>query len=239
MKESLIKLLDLQQIDLEIDALRRSRKEYPAEISGLERELEGARGIIEEKRDRSEGLEKNRRLLEGELEGINADLKKHQDRLYEVKTNREYDALQHEIEALCNRIDEHETGILEDIEQNDDLKAKLEEDNLIYKELEEKHLARIGELKSKLDSVEENAETWGNKRTVLEVEIETRAVSVYSRIQRMVKGGVAVVRVEKGSCGGCFRKLAPQRRMEIRRQNQIIRCENCGRIVVWKEEVEV
>ena len=239
MKESLIKLLDLQQIDLEIDTLRRSRKEYPTEITGLERELEGAREHIEEKRDRSEELEKNRRLLEGELEGINADLKKHQDRLYEVKTNREYDALQHEIEAICNRIDEHETGILEDIEKNDDLKAKLEEDDLIYKELEEKNLARIGELKSKLDSVEENAETWGNKRTVLEVEIETRAVSVYSRIQRMVKGGVAVVRVEKGSCGGCFRKLAPQRRMEIRRQNQIIRCENCGRIVVWKEEVEV
>ncbi len=239
MKESLIKLLDLQQIDLEIDALRRSRKEYPAEIAGLERELEGARKQIEKKRDRSEELEKNRRLLEGELEGISADLKKHQDRLYEVKTNREYDALQHEIEVLRNRIDEHETGILEDIEKNDNLKAKLEEDDLIYKELEEKHLAQIQELKSQLDSVEENVKTLEEKRTALEVQIENRIVSIYSRIQRMVKGGVAVVQVEKGACGGCFRQLAPQRRMEIRRQNQIIRCENCGRIVIWKEEVEV
>ena len=238
MKESLSILLDLQQIDSEIDALRGSQQEFPKEISKLERELEAAKQRIEEKRGQSEELEKNRRLLEGELETINEDLKKHQDRLYEVKTNREYDALQHEVEALRSRIDEHETGILEGIEQNDGLQAKLEEDDVIYKELEEKDLTRIKELKSRLNSVDEDVRLWQEKRAALEVQVENRALVTYSRIQRTVRGGVAVVQVEKGSCGGCFRKLAPQIRVEVRRQDRIIRCENCGRIVVWKEEVE-
>lgn len=237
MKESLFRLLDLQQIDTEIDTFKRSQKDYPIEISRLERELEIASQQIQEKRNRSKELERSRRLLEGELEGINADLKKHQDRLYEVKTNREYDALQHEIEALRGRVDENETGILEGIEQYEHLEAKLEEDEVNYKEMEEKNRARIQDLKSQVDSVEENVKAREAKRAVVETRIERPALSIYNRIRNMVKGGVAVVRVEKGSCGGCFRQLAPQRRVEARRQNRIIRCENCGRILIWKDEV--
>jgi hypothetical protein len=77
---------------------------------------------------------------------------------------------------------------------------------------------------------------WEEKRAVVETHIERRALSVYNRIRKLVKTGVAVVQVEKSSCGGCFRQLPPQLRVEVRRQDQIIRCENCGRIVVWKDE---
>ena len=110
MKESLARLLDLQNIDLEIDALGRSRVEFPTEISRLEEKLDLSRKDVEGKRKQSEDLETNRRLMEGELEAIQADLKKHQDRLYEVKTNREYDALQHEIEAMEQQFNGSDSG---------------------------------------------------------------------------------------------------------------------------------
>ena len=236
MKESLAWLLDLQNIDLEIDALGRSRVEFPTEISRLEEKLNLSRKDVEGKRKQSEDLETNRRLMEGELEAIQADLKKHQDRLYEVKTNREYDALQHEIEALKNRMDENETGILEGIELGDGLKERLEEEEATFKELESESLATIKDLKKRLGSVEDNVKEWEEKRAVVETQIEPRALSAYNRIRKLIKTGVAVVQVEKSSCGGCFRQLPPQLRVEVRRQDQIIRCENCGRIVVWKDE---
>lgn len=237
MKESLLRLLDLQHIDSEIDNLRRSQKEFPIRIAEIERVMGEARQQIEQKKGTLVDLEKNRRFLEGELELITVDLKKHQDRLNEVKTNREYDALQHEIEALQSRIDEHETGILEGIEQNEDLEARLGEEEEIHKEQETEQLGEIRGLKSQLDSVEGDIQERESRRKAIEEQIERRALSAYTRIRAVVKGGVAVVKVLKGSCGGCYRQLAPQRRVEVRAQERVIRCENCGRIVVWNEEV--
>lgn len=239
MKENLFGLLDLQEIDKGIDSLGRSRSEYPEEIAKLQAEIEAAREKFQANHDRFEALEKHRRTLERDLEAVNSDLKKHQDRLYEVKTNKEYDALQHEIGALNVRIEEHETGILEAIEEQEGLKEMIDEEAAIFREMETETLARIKELTTHLDSIEVNVKTRQDKRAVVEARIERRPLSIYNRIRKTLKGGIAVVPVEKGSCGGCFRELAPQRRVETRRQDQIIRCENCGRILVWREEVAV
>ncbi len=236
MKESLFKLLNLQRIDTELDKLNRVQADYPEAIAGLRKKLETAKQAVDDKKQQAIDLDKTRRHLEGELETIQADLKKHQDRLYEVKTNREYDALQIEIEVLGNRADENETIILEGIEQHDDLKTMLEEEESAYKALKADYLGQIQDLQSRLDLVDGEASGWREQRSVAEELVERPALSNYNRIRRVVRDGVAVVPIGKGSCGGCFRQLPPQRRMEVRRQDRIIRCENCGRILVWREE---
>ena len=236
MKESLAKLLELQTIDSGIDALKRSQVDFPSEIGRLKTKLQAAQDKVEGKRSTIKDLDSHRRRLEGDLEVISEDLKKHQERLYEVKSNREYDALQHEIEALKTRSDESETGALESLEQADALKAQLEEEDALFKELEQENLERIKDLEAQLGSVDDNVQEREEKRAVIESQIERRALSAYARIRKVLKGGVAVVKVEKNACGGCFRELAPQRRVEVRRQDQVIRCEICGRIVVWQDE---
>jgi predicted nucleic acid-binding Zn-ribbon protein len=236
MKESLFKLLNLQRIDTELDKLNRVQADYPEAIAELRKKLETAKQAVDDKKQQAIDLDKTRRHLEGELETIQADLKKHQDRLYEVKTNREYDALQIEIEVLGNRADENETIILEGIEQHDDLKTMLEEEESAYKALKADYLGQIQDLQSRLDLVDGEASGWRKQRSVAEELVERPALSNYNRIRRVVRDGVAVVPIGKGSCGGCFRQLPPQRRMEVRRQDRIIRCENCGRILVWREE---
>jgi hypothetical protein len=50
-----------------------------------------------------------------------------------------------------------------------------------------------------------------------------------------VKNGLAVVPVERSSCGGCFNKIPPQRQLDIRLHKKIIVCEHCGRILVDPE----
>jgi hypothetical protein len=239
MKNSLYSLLGLQEIDKEINTLERSKELFPTEIGRLNGELGSARGRIEETEKHAGELDSNRRLMEGELDTINQDLKKHQDRLYEVKSNREYDALQLEIETLGARKDEHETGILRSIEDHEDLSAKLKEDKDAFSDREKEILKRIKELTAALDSVEGDVQTWQRKRKNFEKKIDKPVLSTYNRIRKTVKGGVAVVEIKKGSCGGCFRKLSPQLLLEARKINRVMRCENCGRIKVWREEVPV
>ena len=50
------------------------------------------------------------------------------------------------------------------------------------------------------------------------------------------RGGIAAVPVKKGACGGCFRQLSPQLLVEARRTDKLLRCENCGRMLIWKDE---
>lgn len=238
MRESLFKLLELQEIDKEIDVLRQSQSDFPSEIDQLQGELQTARDHLDAKQKESEELEKTRRSLERELDTINQDLEKHQTRLNEITTNREYDALQHEIEALTIRKGEHETLILETIESFEEITAKLEDDNTYFKEIETERKGRIKELTGQLNSVEKNVKGWDKKRSAIEPNVERRPLSLYNRIRKVVKGGVAVVSVQKNSCGGCFRQLAPQRMLEARRGDALMRCENCGRILVWVETEE-
>lgn len=238
MRESLFKLLELQEIDKEIDVLRQSQRDFPSEIDQLQNELKTARDHLDAKKSQSEELEKNRRSLERELEDINADLQKHQDRLNEITTNKEYDAVQHEIEALQVRKGEHETLVLETIESIEDITSKLEDDQSFYEEMEKERNERIEELTGKLNSVEENVKGWEEKRSAIEPHVERRPLNLYNRIRKVVKGGVAIVAVQKNSCGGCFRQLAPQRLVEARRGDTLMRCENCGRILAWTESEE-
>ena len=236
MQESLLRLLNLQRIDTELDKLKKVQSDYPEAISDLRGKLEAAKQAVDDKKQQAADLEKARRQLEGELETIQADLKKHQDRLYEVKTNREYDALQIEIEVLRNRADENETIILEGIERYDELNSMLEEEETAYKALEADFLGQIKDLQNRLDLVDGEASGWREKRMAAEEEVDRPVLSNYDRIRGVVRDGVAVVPIGKGSCGGCFRQLPPQLRVEVRRQDRIIRCENCGRILVWREE---
>jgi predicted nucleic acid-binding Zn-ribbon protein len=239
MKVSLERLLELQEIDKAILALRKSQEDFPVEIARLRTELKVSGDQIQAKRDRVEELEKNQRTAERELEALGEDMKKHQDRLYEVKSNREYDAIQQEIESLRTRINEHETTALECLEEIEELNATFKEDEALFKTLKGDRDSQIGDLEGRLNSVEKDVSGCKKKREAVAKHVEKRPLSIYSRIQRTVRNGLAAVSVEKGACGGCYRQLAPQRMVEVRRMEAVNRCENCGRILIWKEEVRV
>lgn len=236
MRESLHHLLKIQEIDKEINALHQSQVDYPREITTLETELETARDQLDVQQQNREELEKNRRALELDLGAIEADLKKHQDRLYEVKTNKEYDALQLEIATLQDRKDDCETAILDSIEQLEEIAAHLGEDEKYYREIKQDRQKRIDELTTSLNSTEKNVSGWEKKRAALEPHVDPQLLGLYNRIRKVVRGGIAVVPVHKGACGGCYRQLSPQRLVEVKRADSILRCDNCARILAWRDD---
>jgi predicted nucleic acid-binding Zn-ribbon protein len=68
--------------------------------------------------------------------------------------------------------------------------------------------------------------------------IENRLVFAYERLRTNAKNGLAVVQVMRGSCGGCFNKIPPQRQLDIVTKKKIIVCEHCGRVLVPQEATE-
>ena len=62
--------------------------------------------------------------------------------------------------------------------------------------------------------------------------IEPRLIKSYDRVRTSYRNGLAVVKVERNSCGGCFNKIPPQLQLEISQRKKIIACEHCGRILV-------
>jgi hypothetical protein len=93
-----------------------------------------------------------------------------------------------------------------------ELKKKELDDIIAETEKEEKELQKQSDVASK--------------------HIEERLLSAYHRIRSNARNGLSVVPVERGSCGGCFNSIPPQRQLDISSHKKIIVCEHCGRILV-------
>ena len=236
MKGDFLNLFDLQKIDNEIDELYRIREAYPLRIDKLDKELTEAKLSLEEEKNRVTELEKNARHFEREMQRAADELEKHRARLYEVKTNKEYDAVQLEIEAWRNSVDQNETEILQTMSELDNANAEAERKTQLLEDISSTHENEITELQSKLASIDEEVEKHEIEREKVKEGIDRRILAAYERIRKR-KGGLAVVPVVRNACGGCNIHLPPQKVVEIKGGNNLIYCENCGRIMVWNEEI--
>jgi uncharacterized protein len=239
MKEDLMRLLDAQEIDLEIDNLLKSKKEFPEQIEFLEKEIGDLQQSLEELDNAIEEAKKNGSEIELELKAERELLSKKEKRLLETKTNKEYNAVQSEIVQARDRIDAQETEDIEIMGRLDELIPKRDETKQKLDLLITENTSRIKDLKKSYDSVETDAAHMEKKRDVILSQVNKRFLAVYNRL-RKGKSGVAIVRVnkEKLSCMGCFKHLPPQKVLEVRRCNMMLFCENCGRILAWDEQEE-
>lgn len=239
MKNDLMKLLKAQKIDLEIDQLNKYKEDYPLEKENLKKEIDDLKNSLEDIKAVILEKEKNRRNVENEIEAERETLSFKEKRLIETKTNKEYTAVQHEIELARERIDSLETEDLELMTELDTLGPKKEEIDNNLKEIEKNNTSKINEIQKKFESIESDVKKRELKRKKALKDINDRALSAYNRL-RKGRSNLAVSTVDpvKHFCRGCFKQLPPQKVLEIRRSNKVIFCENCGRILVWDFENE-
>ncbi len=231
-EEKLRALFELQRVDTEIDKIKILRGELPLEVQDLEDEIEGLETRIKNLQDECKSLESAVSAKKNEIINANALIKKYQEQQENVRNSREFDSLSKEIEYQKLEIELCEKRIKEFTAQ---IKSKKEIIEEATKKLEE----RKHDLAVKKKELEEiTAETQKEEEQLLkrsqEIEkmIEPRLISAYKRIRSNARNGLAVVTVERDSCGGCFAKIPPQRQLEIRSRKKIIVCEYCGRILV-------
>lgn len=232
MQKELEKLQRLQDIDYELGELERSKDYLPDMINNLEKEIEETSSTLEQlKKDITE-QNLLRKRMETEVEVQTEELKKFQEQMKMIKTNREYDALITEIANKKLRISENEEKILELMGSIDDLKDKIAEYEKRSQEVNKNNNQQLVTLRKKMNSIGSMVGAKEEERKSVADKVDKRTMAMYERIKKGV-GNHVVVAVKKRACGACFKSLPPQRIQEIRRQDSIITCDSCGRVLIW------
>jgi predicted nucleic acid-binding Zn-ribbon protein len=238
-EEKLKALFKLQQVDSEIDKIKKLRGELPLEVSDLEDEIEGLQTRIknfdeEVKHLQSMILEKKNAIKESQ--GL---IKKYEDQQMKVRNNREFDSISKEIEFQNLEIQLSEKRIKEYTDQLNDKKFIIEDSRDILEEKKGDLGMKKSELQEIISETQKDEEKLNNSSAELESVIEDRLIKAYKRIRDNVKNGLAVATVERDACGGCFNKIPPQKQLDVTSKKKIIVCEHCGRILVDRHILEI
>ncbi|MEG0795567.1 MAG: C4-type zinc ribbon domain-containing protein [Odoribacter sp.] len=233
-EEKLQHLYELQRIDTEIDKIKTLRGELPLEVQDLEDELAGLETRLENLKNEISEAEKNVSTKKQEISKSEELIKKYSEQLENVRNNREYDALSKEVEFQKLEIELQQKKIREAQKIKTDKEVNLEISNKQYEEKKVDLEAKKAELDDIIAETHKDEETLEHKSETLSKNIEERLVAAYHKIRDNARNGLAVVTVDRDSCGGCFNKIPPQRQLDIRSRKKIIVCEYCGRILIDK-----
>ena len=231
-EQKLLSLYNLQQICTKIDEIRMIRGELPEEIRDNEDECEGLNTRINKFTDDIKNLKLKIASENTNIEEAKASIKKYEDQQNEVRNNREYEALNKEIEFQNLQIqvaekhkEKHDAEIL-------DKQNKINETNERLKELEDILEHKRAELEVIVADTQKEEEELLEKAEVLKAKVDTRLLAAFERIRKNAHNGLAIVKIERDACGGCFSKIPPQRQLDICLHKKIIVCEACGRIFI-------
>lgn len=227
-------LYELQQLDDQLDELEELRGDLPHTVEDLELKINSFADEKESKdAKRKESLEK-REANEEEIEKLKNNQKKFKAQLYQVRNNKEYDALTKEIDNSEEQINKLEA---ENNALADSSKTLAFDIEAIYPQLVELKAElelKEAELKEIIKANEKEEAKLNEKRKKLVEEVKKPDYSAYMRI-RKAKKGKAVVTIRRSACSGCHNIVPSQRQLEIRRNNKLFFCEYCGRILVSAE----
>ena len=232
MLPDLERLIRLQRLETSAEEARRTIADQPQRILGLDRRLEEAKGLVASIKQRVTENQTVRRDEEKELATVQSRLTKYKDQLLEVKTNREYQAMQHEIAAAQTEVSRHEDRILERMLELDELTREVRQAESTLAKVQSEVTAERAALEEQARQLEAELSKAAETRAQLVAEISPRAVATFDNVARGRKG-VAVAEAREGHCTLCHVRLRPQVFNEIRRNDAIIQCDSCQRILYF------
>lgn len=236
MKPVLEKLLELQRLDIRQMQIESLKGGLPNLVRQLNQEMERTEQSLAEQSGKLHAYEKERGILDMDIKAMEGKQKIYQTQLYQVKNNREYDAVTNEIESIKADIVKKENQMLELLDTIENTKKSVATFKEESEKLKSQFDVKKNELEGRLEKTEKEEEALKHERQKLVSQLNPKTVSSYERI-RNAKGGYGVVLVVNNACGGCHKMLPPQRLLEIREMNRIIVCETCGRMIVWDEKL--
>jgi len=222
----------LQILDDRAAELTKEIAALPKHIAEIEKKLEAHQRRLELDRAAMVANQKDRKRLEGEIQTCDQKISKLKTQMMEAKTNDQYKAFQHEIEFAQQEIRRHEDRILELMTESDPLEKAVKAAESALAE-EKKH---VEEEKSKTRerTAVDRKEIDGLilERTQILKAMTPKIASEYERI-RKGRAGVAIAEVVHGRCSKCNMQLRPQFLQELKRQDAVMICESCKRMLYW------
>jgi predicted nucleic acid-binding Zn-ribbon protein len=232
MNADLERVIALQRIDSATHEAQRALAEEPERLKAFDARLEAARAQVAGAKERLTGSQNARRAIEKELAVHQGRLSKYRDQLMSVKTNVEYQAMQKEIEFAQTEVKAHEDRILERMLEADDFTAavKRAESELAVeqKTVEADRTAYAQEL----STVRDRMATLTAERAEVVRALSPQVLATFDLVARR-RHGVAVAEARDGICTICHVRLRPQVFNTVRRNDAIVQCDSCQRILYF------
>jgi len=226
-------LVEVQGIDSEIARKNAIIEAIPKKVSSVEQALHEARLLYEKTKQRYEAHVKKKKEKEGLLDEVNEKIKKLRGRTSEIKTNKEYQAHLKEIESGEKEQRGVEDEVLSLMEEVDTAQKELKRDDGKVKIEEEKIEAFKKKLEEDVAEIEKDLDALKLQREQLVKGIEGELYHLYVQLLE-TKRGLAVVETRDEVCQGCYMNIPPQLFVEIKKNEKIIQCPQCNRILYWK-----
>ncbi|MEE4311508.1 MAG: C4-type zinc ribbon domain-containing protein [candidate division KSB1 bacterium] len=227
----LMDLVDLQKIDKQIIRIEESMGSLPREVDALRDKLDTMKNELKSKEEELTECRLSRAKAEGDIETFGNKLKKYQDQVYSVTTNKEYDAISTEIENTEQEIETNETQVLQLMDGEERISEEIKLLKESISELEETLESKDKVLREKMKESETESLRLQHERELCVRKVSRPLLATYERIKRR-HSGAALAEVQKYSCGECYAQIPVQTVVEIRKMDHVIYCETCGRILV-------
>jgi uncharacterized protein len=238
MLQELALALRLQALDRKIASLETEIATLPKHILEIERRLESHGRRLEADRSALAANQRDRKKLEGDIQLHQQKVSKLRDQMSAVKTNEQYQAFQHEIAYAEAAVRKAEDAILDFMEQSEPLEknVKAAETRLKVEQKEiETEKVRARE-RTKVD--EQEVAQLRSERKIAAAEMEPQLYTEYERVRKKSKN-TPVADATDGRCSACHMALRPQFFQDLRRQDKIMFCESCSRILTYNPVVDV
>jgi uncharacterized protein len=232
-KAELEKLIALQNLDTTIRKLEKDLEAIPQRRAEIEGEFDQRAFEIRALESRRDEAKHTRARLEVEVVDQRSRAERAERNLMSSKKQDEYTAAIREADAARKQISTLETQILEQMESFEKAEASLEERADEIATLNSDREARLKSFDEETKRQSEQLVTARGERDQLFANLPKPLSTMYSRISARIRDGVAVAEARNRSCTACFMSLRPQVMAEIRRGEEIITCDNCGRILFW------
>jgi predicted nucleic acid-binding Zn-ribbon protein len=236
MRSQIAVLETLQQLDLELGELEDNLEKYPQEISRYEEELKRIKESISKTKEELNAGKKRKMEKELNLAENKEKIKRVEARLFEIKTYKEYEALQREVAEAKKLTAEIEEGILKEMETVEDLEALLKEKENELAEKEKEYEQIINNYNRKINELKNIYETKKQEKKRVTSIVNPEILSMYERIR--MRNGFALAAARNEICTGCNMNIPPQLFNEVLMNSRMIQCPNCHRILYCEETVE-
>jgi predicted nucleic acid-binding Zn-ribbon protein len=231
MNPDLAKLIDLHHAETELKRLDAALADIPRVRGELEARVARDRGRLEAARAALETSQKTRKHKEAEVQDLEAKCSRYKGQLMDVKTNKEYTAMLHEIETVEGEIRSREDQILEEMERAESLTGEVAREEAAFRGVEEDARREAAALDVREAELTEQRKAMVGEREKVAATIAEEPLRIYQRVANLRGTGVAEAR--DGMCQACHVTMRPQVWVELRQTDQMFRCDACNRILYY------
>lgn len=237
MLEDLEKLVRLQHVETDLKHAEAALAAVPHSKAELEARAIEERRALDTARAALAASQKARRQYEGELQELETRRSKYKGQLMEVKTNKEYTAVLHEIEGVEREIRSREDQVLQEMERAEALAGEIKAEEALFKAAEARLKAEGQELERKAQELAQDSKRLTAERETAAAAVPEELLTMFQRVAKLRGAGVA--EAKDGVCQECQVKLRLQMYVDVKRNDSILQCPSCSRVLYYAGPVTV